>query len=368
LFGVDYAWGGPSAAALKAAGVKFVVRYLSGGSSKDLTASEKNAMLAAGIAVAVVWETTAGRALAGYAAGQADARAADAEAKRLGIPGIPVYFACDTDASNVNPYLSGAASVVGKARTGLYAGYRPIKAAFDAGVIAYGWQTYAWSGGKWDARAQLQQYSNNRPLAGSTVDFCRNTATDFGQWPRPGKPAPVNPYPDLAQGASGAPVVTLQNRLNVWGANPKLTPDGAFGPKTLVAVKAFEAARKLAVDGVVKADDWAVLKQNPAVSPPKPPAPPKPPVPAYPPAPAGLKARPQAVRLDWQPVTDSAGKPVSGYRYQVAEGTPAKPGAIKVWSLVTTNFADNVKLPRPGAYVFRVQARGNGRWSAWAVV
>jgi len=28
---------------------------------------------------------------------------------------------------------------------------------FDDGKIAYGWQTYAWSYGNWDGRAQLRQ-------------------------------------------------------------------------------------------------------------------------------------------------------------------------------------------------------------------
>ena len=46
------------------------------------------------------------------------------------------------------------------------------------------------------------------------------------------------PYPVLRQGASGAAVVTLQNRLNVWGA--RLTADGSFGALTEAVVLAFQ--------------------------------------------------------------------------------------------------------------------------------
>src|SRR5690242_12258830 len=98
MFGIDYSAGFPGASALRAAGVKFVARYLSPGNNpKNLTLSEKNACLAAGIPVVVVWETTADRMLAGFGAGQSDATQADAKVKALGMAGVPIYFACDFD-------------------------------------------------------------------------------------------------------------------------------------------------------------------------------------------------------------------------------------------------------------------------------
>lgn len=188
-FGVDYAWGRPGAAALKRAGAKFACRYLSHDTTgKNLTRAEADDLSDAGIWLVVVWESTAKRPLDGRSAGVADARDAAAQAKACGMPDDrPIYFAADWDASagqqdEINAYLDGAASVIGRDRVGLYAGYGPMNRAFDAGKITYGWQTYAWSGGRWDARAQLQQYSNDHTINGVGVDYDRGVKSDYGQW------------------------------------------------------------------------------------------------------------------------------------------------------------------------------------------
>jgi hypothetical protein len=189
VFGVDYAWGRPGPAALKKAGAKFACRYLSHDTSgKNLTRAEANVLSDAGISLVVVWESTASRALAGHAAGVADAKSAVAQAQVCGMPaGRPIYFAVDFDAtagqqSAINSYLDGAASVLGRARVGLYAGYYVVKRAFDAHKITWGWQTYAWSGGHWDSRAHIQQYSNDHTLNGVGVDHDRAVKDDYGQW------------------------------------------------------------------------------------------------------------------------------------------------------------------------------------------
>lgn len=188
VFGIDHAWGKPGVSALQRAGVRFVCRYLSRDSGKNLSRTEAESLSAAGIWIVVVWETTANRALTGRSGGVADAQEAARQAKACGMPeDRPIYFAADWDASEgqqdeINAYLDGAASVVGRGRVGLYGGYGPVKRAFDAGKMAYGWQTYAWSGGRWDARAQLQQYSNDHTLNGVGVDYNRAVAADYGQW------------------------------------------------------------------------------------------------------------------------------------------------------------------------------------------
>lgn len=192
IFGIDYAWGRPGPVALKAAKVKFVCRYLSHDTTgKNLSSGEAKLLADNGLWLVVVWETTAQRALAGHSAGAADARYADAQARACGMPpGRPIYFAVDWDASagqqdEINAYLDGAASVIGRGRVGLYAGYGPVKRAFDAHKITWAWQTYAWSGGRWDSRAQIQQYSNDHLINGVGCDYDRAVKDDYGQW-KPG--------------------------------------------------------------------------------------------------------------------------------------------------------------------------------------
>lgn len=189
VFGVDYSWGRPGVAALKRAGVTFVCRYLSHDTTgKNLTRAEAEELSDAGIWIVVVWQNSKDGPLGGRSAGAAHARNAAAQAEARGMPaGRPIYFAADWDASPgqqdaINAYLDGAASVIGRDRVGIYGGYGPVKRALDAGKARWAWQTYAWSGGRWDPRAHIQQYSNDRELNGVSVDHNRAVKDDYGQW------------------------------------------------------------------------------------------------------------------------------------------------------------------------------------------
>jgi len=146
--GVDYAFSPhPSVAALKANGVTFACRYIStfapnDKNGKNLLAAEAASLLAAGISIVVVAEESANRMLGGRAAGVADAQHANAVVTSLGMPGIPVYFACDFDATPddqiaINAYLDGAATILGKQRVGIYGGYYPCMRAAKADKAAY---------------------------------------------------------------------------------------------------------------------------------------------------------------------------------------------------------------------------------------
>ncbi len=190
-FGVD--WGDvphpPSDAALAAAAVTFVCRYLSHNPGKNLKLHEANHLSSLGIDLVVVWETTAERAAAGHDAGVADATEALRQANHLTMPeDRPIYFAIDFDATahqlhhEVTAYFEGVNEVLGVARTGVYGGLRQVGAMFDGGLVSYGWQTYAWSGGAWDARAQIQQNRNSQLIGGVDVDYDESMTAEFGQW------------------------------------------------------------------------------------------------------------------------------------------------------------------------------------------
>ncbi|WNG41343.1 peptidase [Archangium violaceum] len=71
--------------------------------------------------------------------------------------------------------------------------------------------------------------------------------------------------PTLRLDSRGASVVTLQKKLKAAGFDPGAA-DGAFGPKTLAAVKAFQKSRGLASDGIVGPKTWSALNSATASS------------------------------------------------------------------------------------------------------
>ncbi|MFJ8437682.1 glycoside hydrolase domain-containing protein [Kitasatospora griseola] len=193
-YGVDYPWSKPPPAALHDAGVAFVMRYLSKDASKNLSIDEANSLAAVGIWCGVVWETTAGRALDGRAAGAADAREAVRQAAACGMPdGRPIYFAVDTDTTwpRVAPYFQGVCDVLPADQVGVYGGIRIVAAAADSGLARWYWQAEAWSGGRWEPRAHIRQAGGAR-IGGVDVDNNTAVTGDFGQW-MPGRPySPTN--------------------------------------------------------------------------------------------------------------------------------------------------------------------------------
>src|SRR5271155_3104020 len=177
-----------------------------------------------------------------------------------------------------------------------------------------GWAAY---GGMTPA---IWQYTSTATLNGvSNVDMnaYQGTLADFEAQVSTGAPTGANPT--LTEGDTGPAVQTLQTRLNVWGAT--LTVDGNFGPATLAAVKAFQAAQKLTVDGIVGPQTWSALNLNPGGAVPYP-------------APTGLAAGAVSLAVTRDAVT-AHGTAVAGWTYNIqvwANGGPVSPpnASIKV--------------------------------------
>ena len=194
--GYDYSWGRPGAAAIAAAGGRFVVRYLTfpGDNGKGLAPSELSELRSAGLDVAVVYQNGKSQALGGHDAGVNDAGTAETALAGLGMHDWPVYFAVDFDASSsqldvVEDYLRGVASVIDIARTGVYGGYNTINRCYQHGTAKWFWQTYAWSASGPHPAIHLYQYSNDVTLNNAAVDHDRSYQPEFGQHPVTKPPA-----------------------------------------------------------------------------------------------------------------------------------------------------------------------------------
>jgi hypothetical protein len=179
---VDYSYARPDPAYIKAQGFGGVMRYLSPTPGKNLSAGERDALFAQGLGIGLVWESTANRDLSGNLAGENDAKAAIGQANSLGFTGA-IYFAVDFDAAEsdqavIDSYFDGVNRIIDPNRVGGYGGYYVIKRLFDHGKIKWGWQTYAWSGGQWDPRAQIRQVKNGQ--WNDTVDFNETGSDNWG--------------------------------------------------------------------------------------------------------------------------------------------------------------------------------------------
>lgn len=216
-FGIDYSFGsGLTAAAMKAAKVTFVCRYLDYlPNGKVINRAEFDNLIHAGLDVVLVWEGNGHDCQRGHAGGQADAHEAERQATALGASNAVIYFApCDYDAppgdqAMIDSYIQGASSVLGHGRTGMYGGFWPLHRALNAGACAYAWQTYAWSGTNLDRRAHIFQYQNAVHMGPAEVDFDHSLKLpDFGQWPRPKAPPPAAPVHAAPAPAPAHPAVT----------------------------------------------------------------------------------------------------------------------------------------------------------------
>lgn len=246
LEGVDYSWARPGGKTLKDAGKHFAVRYLypDGQGGKGLDASELADLQGNGVEVPVVYESYAARAKEGRAAGNADAKTAQAALLAVGLPAnLPIYFAVDYDAPEsdqgvIDEYLRGAAEVIGADRVGVYGGYWIVKRCFENKTAAWLWQTYAWSGGNVHPENHLYQYRNGQNLNGA-VDFTRALKDNYGQPSKFGGVTPPAPAPAPAEPAKGTYTVVAGDTLSAIASR--------FGTdyKTLAAINHIPDPNKI---------------------------------------------------------------------------------------------------------------------------
>lgn len=210
----DYSSGPIAPAALLAAGVHTVMRYVSTpGNPKNITAAEYAELTAAGITVGLVYETTADWMLGGYGAGHAAALSARAQASAAGYPaGHRLWYAADFDASAVQlgvvlGALQGAAAAEGsQALVAAYGGYAVAQAAAAAGYGAP-WQTVAWSNGQRSAAAVLYQTGQSTSCAGVQVDVNEITGSLF----------PTPPTPAQSQEEIDMLIIRMKGAAPVYG-------------------------------------------------------------------------------------------------------------------------------------------------------
>lgn len=186
--GLDYSMGIPDMATMKQGNVAFVCRYVGWSDlaqTKILTPTEAETLSQNGIAIVSNYEWYSSRPQEGSAAAAVDASRALQIHEACGGPATaPIYFSVDYNSpgSDVVDYFKTLAGILGLQHVGAYGSYDCIKYLFDNNLITWGWQTYAWSNGQWDARAHIRQTQNSIQFGGIEVDFDTGMFADIGQW------------------------------------------------------------------------------------------------------------------------------------------------------------------------------------------
>lgn len=163
---------------LKKNGMNFVMRYFVPDSmSKSLTSDEVNSAHAAGIALGLVYETTANRALQGHPAGVADAKTVNGLINKFRPPhGTAIYFAVDCDVPPaqhpiISAYFMGIKSELDyRYKIGVYGGRRILgflEACSD--TCTHYWSAYAWKYGI-VGKYNISQLTASTPFGHLVID------------------------------------------------------------------------------------------------------------------------------------------------------------------------------------------------------
>ena len=235
---------------LKAAGVKYVGRYL-GNNWKSISKKEADVLIKAGLKIISIWEINPTNAR--YFTkdkGIADGKDASSYAKLIGqAEGSAIYFAVDYDAQPsemkaILNYFFGVRLGLGKNyKIGVYGSYTVLEMLHSADSADCYWQTAAWSSGNVADFIDILQYGFNKKIAGIPVDYNQfsNSAGSWGkdmQAPSIGGSFQSSPSPPSTNTYTVHPGDTLSkiavefgttvNQLRAWNriSNPDLIMAG----------------------------------------------------------------------------------------------------------------------------------------------
>jgi len=256
----DYSFSRPVLGALRGAGIKAVIRYLSYSvNGKNLTADEVTKLHAAGLGILVVWENLKGDPLSGAALGAQHGAEAVRQAQTLGYPaGLPIFCAVDFDTLNsvqtqqVVAYV-GAFSYACRSngyQTGFYGGSRLWSKCQQFVDVKCRAAASSWSPASIVWSPEIRQ-GNTTVIGGGSVDMDWTTIS-VDVWLPQSTDLPV-----LQQGSRGNYVRWMQATLAKLGY--KITVDGVFGPQTRNFVIWFQTSRNLPPTGIVDQATWTEL-------------------------------------------------------------------------------------------------------------
>lgn len=148
-------------------------------------------------------------------------------------------------------------------------GKRTDKAELKPGTAVFVWNgsryshvgLYVGEGIVIEAMSTINGVTTSKVTAGKWTHWGELKGVDFSDAPKDNPPAEPDD-PVLRRGNKGEDVKKLQKLLLEKGYSVgSCGVDGDFGSATQAAVKAFQKANKLTVDGVVGAKTWAALKK-----------------------------------------------------------------------------------------------------------
>jgi len=294
-----------SAACLRQEGQEFVFRYYSETTKqpeKALTPGEAQALHAAGLRVAVVYQDRArGPEDFSQPDGLRDGQFACQYARVVGQPSSStIFFAVDYDAApadmaRIQAYFRGVRDALAAAaaggtgyRVGVYGSGFVCRKLAEESLVTHTWLAEATG---WRESASYQDWNIRQSVPHEALcklpsdgwERCVSQGSDQSWSFQPGAPETgpdvtpdVNDLPVLRRGAEGTEAERLQRLLNRWLAHEGallLVEDGEFGSRTDRAVRAFQASnvdnfgQPLVVDGIVGGLTWGALLRTAAGQP-----------------------------------------------------------------------------------------------------